>query len=224
MNKKKYIILTLILSLFNIKNVYAECTQEELDEFAKVEDQYNITYEYDIASKTYTLIAKRTLPDKYDFYILMERYGDTSCEEQNETITKCFNIPPGQELEIKIVGQTSSCDKTFKEYTMVLPKTNEYYDDPLCEGIEEFYLCQPTIEKDIDYETFLSRTKTYIKTKQKKELASSNENDNNQNIKKIKDYILNHKTQIIVIILFIILVTISSITAYRSIKKRRRLE
>lgn len=224
MNKKKYILLTLMLSLININNVYAECSQEELDEFAKVEDQYNISYEYDISSKTYTLIAKRALPDKYDYYIHMMNYGETSCEEQTENITQCVNMPPDQELKIKIIGQTSACDKTFKEYTIILPKANKYYDDPLCEEIKEFYLCQPTIEKDIDYETFLSRTKTYIKTKSKKEQEQLNDSEDNQNIEKIKEYISTHIAQIIVIILFIILITISSIMTYKSISKRRRLE
>lgn len=223
MNKSKYIILTIILLLFNINNVYAECTKDDLIEFSKVEEKYNITSEYDIVSNSYILTIYSVLPDKYDYNIHMDNNGNSVCEKQDDNITKCFNVPPDQELDVEIIGQTSSCDKTFKQYTITLSKINEFFDDPLCEGIEEFYLCQPTVEEIVDYETFQSRVETYKRTKQK-ELEENKEEDDIQFIDKLKDYILNHIEQIIIIIFFTILIIVNLIILIKKMKKRRRLE
>ena len=69
MKKNKKIILFTILSLLFSTNVYASCTEEEINDFKKIEDEYKITYEFNKETKDYTVIFTRKEPDKYDYYI-----------------------------------------------------------------------------------------------------------------------------------------------------------
>jgi len=226
MKKIRYTILTIVTFLACITNTYAACTQEEKDAFKRVEDKYTIKYEIDRTTKKYTLYLERAKPDKYEFVI----YTDESikCEDVSDTLSKCYPFASG-EHEFSVAGQTESCNDILKTTIIKLPKYNTYADDPLCQGIEEFVLCNPVYDKEIDRESFESRVATYKKNKLKNELEnekSKNEKDNQNNeyITKILDYIKENMVQIIIIIVFIILVVITLIVTAKSIRKSRRLE
>lgn len=221
MIKKKYIALTLMLPLLGMSRTYASCTQEEINEFIKIKDEYKITYEFDKDTKTYTLNLIRANPDMYDYIIYLK--GNLTCNDINEKETECLYFSPGT-YRIEIVGQTNTCSDTLKELTLELPKYNEYSEDPLCEGIEEFVLCQSTYDKEIDYDTFVSRVNTYKRTKQEKESELNEENNQNEFVSKVTTYIKENLLKIIIIIVFIILISITSIITYKSIRKSRRLE
>ena len=65
MKIKRYTTITLILFLLGISNIYASCTQEEINNFKKVEDEYTVKYEFDKTTKTYTIYFKMPNSDKY---------------------------------------------------------------------------------------------------------------------------------------------------------------
>lgn len=219
----KYLIYTIMLLLLCISNTYAACTEEEIKEFKKIEDQYTVKYEFDKTSKTYTIYFNTYQPDKYRFQIYSEK--KIECTKLDENISKCINFPP-EEYDVEIYGVTSTCKDVLKTITLDLPQYNKYSDDPLCEGIEEFVLCNPTYKKEIDYETFVSRVETYKKTKEKQEKLENNDNQNENNnfLDKILDYVKNNLVQIIIIVVFVILLIITTIITAKSIRKSRRLE
>ena len=98
---------------------------------------------------------------------------------------------------------------------------NKLSEDPLCEGNEDFVLCNPSYDKEIDYDTFVSRLNTYKKNKGNNPSSSSN-SVKEENA--IITYIKNNLVSIITITIFIILVIITIILTAKSIKKSRRLE
>lgn len=221
MIKKKYIISTLILSLLCMNKTYASCTQEEIDAFKKIENEYKVTYEFNIDTKdyavTFTYSTTRMYSFSPDYYLVsqtLKGYTDNSF-----TYT---GIKPGK-YNVDIVGATETCQDTVKKITLELPEYNKYYGDPLCEGIEEFVLCQSTYHKEIDRETFESRINTYKKTKEKnkndKEVDESKTEEN-----KVITYVENNLIEIVIILTFIILITITIIITAQAIKKSRRLE
>ena len=67
--KKRYSALTSLLFLINIPNTYASCTQEELNEFKKIENEYKVTYEFNKDTKDYTMTLYSPLPYKYNYYL-----------------------------------------------------------------------------------------------------------------------------------------------------------
>lgn len=220
MKKHKFLLSILSLSLFIPSTTYADCTKEEIDNFKEIEDEYKITYEFDKETKTYTLTFYSPKPDMYDYILHIGK--DKKCNEIEEKKNECYGIYPGEYI-IDIVGQTNSCKDILSSKSLKLPAYNKYSEDPLCEGIEEFVLCQSTYDKDIDYDTFVSRVNTY-----KKNHVSKDDTDNKkEEIKepnKILQYIQDNLLQIIIIVIFVIMVIITIILNVKSIKKSRRLE
>ena len=222
MNRKKIIISTLILSLFSINQVYASCTKEELEEFKKIEKEYKVTYEFNKATKDYTVTFNSPKTGIYDYIFRIDE--NKICKDIDELgiKTECYNISPG-EYEIEIIAKTENCNDVLKKTTLKLPQYNNFSDDPLCIGIEEFYLCKSTYDKKIDYETFVSRVNTYKKTKENKDENQIEKHENTKN-EEIKKFIENNITKIIIITIFLILLIITMIVTIKSIRKSRRLE
>ena len=221
MTKIKYCILIFILSLICTNKVCAVCTQEEMDGFKKIEDKYQVTYEFDMDSKTYSLFFKSPKPDNYHYVIYTE--SDLNCTTINKTTLKCINFNPDI-YTIEIVGMTDTCDDVLKTFDLNLTRYNNYASDPLCEGIEEFVLCNPLYDKEIDYETFVSRVNTYKKTKDKETIQDEPTTDDVEPIDDLLNYIKENIIQIIIIIIFIVLLIITIIITAKSIRKSRRLE
>ena len=218
MIRKKYLILTAMLSLLCINKTYAACTQEEINEFKKIEDEYKITYEFNLSTKDYTVTFNGINIQKYEYHF------DTKLNLKNyvsstENSVTFSNIKPG-EYANEIYGTTKECNSLLKKINLKLAKYNKYYGNPLCEGIEEFVLCQPTYDKEIDKETFESRVNTYKKMKNDNQETPNVETEENE----ILSYIKDNLVQIIIVTIFVILVIITTIVTAKSIKKSRRLE
>lgn len=223
MKKNKYIILTLTLFLLNIQTTYAACTQEEIDAFKKIEDEYTVKYEFDKTSKTYTMYFNTPKPEKYRFQIYSE--VQVNCTNTEGNTKKCINFPAGP-YDIEVIGVTNTCNDVLKQITLELPEYNKLSEDELCKGIEEFVLCSPTYDKEIDYDTFVSRVNTYKKTKEKEEKnkVGDEEPEDETIADKVLYYVKNNLVQIIIISVFIVLVIITTIITAKSIRKSRRLE
>ncbi len=89
---------------------------------------------------------------------------------QNELIIK--NYSENQKLTYRFYMEASGCyGEVLGTRSLVLPNYNENSTDPLCEGIEEFNLCQKWGAVYTSYSDFEKRTNEY---REKKGLESSN--------------------------------------------------
>lgn len=222
MIKKKHIALILILSLFSVENVYAEgeCTYENKKEFREYSKDFKVTYEFNLETKDYTVTTYNPKPDKYR-YIISEVPFIIAKNETIENKTLYSNIPAGKYL-IKVFENEGGCLSILKKIEIDMPQYNPYYQDPLCEGVEEFVLCQPTYKREINRETFEYRINDYKQKKEEKiEIQMQKEKITKE---KIFNYINDNIIQIIVIVIFIILVIITSIITIKMTRKSRRLE
>lgn len=224
MNKKKYFVLTTILFFSLLPKTYASCNQEEIDEFKKIEDDYKITYEFNKDTKDYTITLHQNDSEKY-LYVFDEKINTngTIGVDNNNNITISKMSPGEYVFEIVTDDNDYSCE--LKKIELKLLKYNIYSEDPLCNGIEEFYLCQPYYEKDIDRETFESRVNTYKKTKVEEENKNQEEEKEDKESKnKLLVYIQNNLYQVIIIAIFIILTITTIIVTIIQQRKSRRLE
>lgn len=225
--KKKYILLAFILSLLWIDNVYADCSKETKKEYDEIQHQYKITTKFDSNSKTYTARIEKANTNKFVYTTAITYYYD--CEQISDTVTECYGLEPGKSFYAYIMGKTSDCDIMLREDEIKLERYNEFYGDPLCTGIEEFVLCQEIYDREIDRETFEQRVNQYKESKQnvekkEEEKKQKEEKEKNNIINKIGTYIKENKIQVVIIIVFIILATISIIIEVKTSKKSRRLE
>lgn len=226
MKKNKYILLTTMLFLFNIQPTFATCTQEEINNFKKIEDEYTVKYEIDKSTQKYNLYFTATMPQQYYYKIYTDEA--LNCDAQSDTTIKCADFVSGK-YEVQIIGVTKSCNDALKNIIINLPKYNKYSESELCKGIEEFVLCNAAYEKEIDYETFVSRVETYKKTLTKKEeqnkpIEEEKDEQKNELLNNIINYIKNYWLECLIVMVFIVLVIITIIITAKSIRKSRRLE
>ena len=221
MKKYKYLLLTFLIPLLIPITAYAECTKEDIEHFKEIEDEYTITYELDKETNLYTIILNN--PDSANYEYAFENSDIVNnCSSIGNGKTNCNNITSG-EYKITIVGIKENCYDTLKKITLNLVTYNNYSEDPLCNGLEEFYLCQPTYDKSIDYDTFVARVKLY-KEKQEEKKQNEQQKEETQKESKILKYIKDNLIQIIVIAVFIIMIVITIILTIKSAKQSRRLE
>ena len=228
MKKKRYIALILILSLFYVDNVYASCTEDKIKEFNKVKNEYKIITEYDNKTQTYNMMIETANNSNFGYVFTIDY--SYSCEKVSNTLTKCTGLKPGTTFIGRVIGLTNQCNDLLKEEEIKLIRNNKYYGDPLCEGIEEFVLCQEMYDKEIERETFEDRIEKYKETKEEKieEEKQKNEQMTEKNIENIinktTEYIKENLIQVIIVLIFIILTTITAIILIKSAKQSRRLE
>ena len=217
MNKQKYLLTTLSLFIMLPSITYAECTSEEIKHFKEIEDEYKVTYEFNIDNQRYNLMFYAN--ETYDYVFDIKFEEETTCEEKDKNTIVCYNVIPSK-YKVSIVGNTNTCNDTLKTINLTLAKYNPYYQDSICDGIEDFVLCQETYDKDIDYETFKSRVNIYKKNLQKKEKEIKNvEGKDNA----INQYIKNNIIQIIITAVFTIAIIVTTVLTIKSSKKSRRL-
>lgn len=214
---KRKILLTLISFITFTPEIYAECTNEEVNAFKKISNEYKVTYEMNTESKLYNLTFYDPAPDKYTFVINGATDGDFSIHDNNNY--QYLGLSPG-EYTVTIEGVTNTCKDVLKTINLSLPKYNKYTEDPLCKGIEEFVLCQSTYDKDIDYETFKQRVEVYKKTKTENNIKTDDINKNNA----IVNYFKNNIGQISLFTISLVLVIIVITLIAKRQKKSRRLE
>ena len=220
MKKTKYLALTLILSLLCMNKTYAVCTEEAREEFEKIENQYKITTTFNSDDKTYNIKIEQADVSKFKYRFAIDY--QYHCKKISNTVTECYGLKNGTTFYANIVGNTKICNEILKEEEIRLKKYNDFYGDPLCEGIEEFVLCQEIYDREIDRETFEKRINSYKASKEK--IDKEKHEDNNKKNNEITTYIEENLIQTIIISCFIILIIISAIVGYKMIRKSRRLE
>lgn len=218
MNKKIYLLSLFSLFLLLPHTSYADCTAEEIEHFKEVENEYKITYEFNEDTKDYTLTTNAPLPNEYDFVLYIGK--NTKYEEITPNQYKIYNLSAG-EYNVEIVGVTDTCNSVLKKITLKLAEYNNYSNDPLCEGIEEFVLCQPTYDKSITYQEFVDRVNVYKKTKAQKEKAEENKNKVSNSV---IEYIEKNLFEIIAVAVFVLILIIIAIITIKTVRKSRRLE
>ena len=217
MKKHKYLLTFLLILLFPIY-VNADCTNEELKHFREIESEYRLEYELNKTTGRYKLIMYNPEPHRYTYTITgIENYPLCSINPDADTVCEFLGVGS---YKITVVGNTNTCTDTLKREFITLKKYNKYSEDPLCEDIKEFSLCQETYDKEIDYETFVLRVQAYKESKSQEQSSSKKKID----ISKIQEYLENNLFQVIVVAVFVILVIITVIVTITTSKKSRRLE
>lgn len=226
MKYKRYILFLLLIIVIPINKAYADC-KDELKEIEDIKDEFKITYEYvpdvtEYGGYILTFYNPNSIKYKFDMY----KPTDLTCNEENEYYTKCYYYLPGVYM-VNIKSTNNSCKDILNQIELKLPY-NKYSKEPVCEGIEDFVLCKPTYDKEIDYETFLQRVEVYKKTLT--ELEEKEENKIEEPIiekttsEKIIDYIMKNIFIIVTMIVATILLIILIVSMIKKHRERWRLE
>lgn len=218
---KKILIIILVSLIVNTNIIYAECTTKDTEYFKSIEDKYQVSYEFNKDTRTYTLILTYEDMSSFTYGLDGLEIKDTDIKFSDNKLL-IVNLNPGQ-YTIYVVGASDSCNDIFKTEEITLPQYNQYAYDPACEGIEEFALCSPTYDKYLDYNTFISRVNSYKKNKTNNTTPDNNVKEENTVLEWLKDnYMYFIYATIGIVVLLIIILIIKTI--YNNERKRRRLE
>lgn len=229
----KYIKLLLTLFIATIPfHVYADCESDRA-EYERIKDQFKITYKYNKDTDDFTVTEIIPQFEKFPGnWIQRMNEIKNSAYADDTTMYITYKNYKDNTFYRKIYINRCPGDNVVLDETINFVKYNRYYDDPRCEGNEDFVLCQKDYEKNIDEKTFESRLETYIAGKENKQ--NYNEQPNNSNdsndIKdantweNIKEYVEDNLIMIIVIAIFLLIIAITVILMVKSYIKSRRLE
>ena len=219
MKKNIYLFTTIFIFLLLPSVIYADCSDEIINEFKEVEDEFKLAYEYNKETETYNIKIYNPNPEKY-LYIPIDEKVQNKCTNIEENDITCEAIP-ADNYTFLIISTDNTCTDALKSVFLNLNNVNKYWNDPLCEGIEDFVLCDPTYDKDITYEDFVSRVETYKKTNHQKEKQESKNKDSEN---KVIEYISNNYQIITIMIAAAIALVLIVILIAKKAQKSRRLE
>lgn len=161
-------------------------TPEE-SEFVGKYDYFKISI-MNLNEKFYIEVTNDYNKDKLTFNYNDSKDGVVTFDWKNiDEITK-FTV------KIYASDKTGCRGELYRTYTITTPRINVYHGRAICEGIEEYYLCQKYVNYDeVDYNTFMERTSNYIKS-----LEEKNKSDEDSWLDKTGNFVSEHKTAFII--------------------------
>lgn len=204
MKKKAFMMLFICLLLFPF-SIKAFCYSKDKVKFQKLAENIDYTYVFDENTKTFNII----------FTNLQTSLSLNGVVYTNQETTLTGFIP-GNSYNFVVKTNDSTCyDEMIKTIYVTLPIYNANYNDPLCQGLHDYDICQK-------WGNYISDRSEFEKQIQKIN-TSVNENDNQiseEEYKGIFDYLANIFVNTYYIVLPIIIV-VCLIGIYKLNKKDR---
>lgn len=218
------IILILVITLFKIDVDAASCTSSEKSDLKQLARMIEITpllnaeknewndYYYEISILNWN----------ENFYII-DSLGNKFYKNDNSDDEVYGLYQPGTVGTFNVYARrgTTCAFEHLATIRVSFPNYNHYYTSPLCEGIEEFYLCQRTYGGKIEsYEWFEKQIKEYKESleeeePQVKELTV---------LEKIQKYITENPVVILVAVVATGLIIVIIVRKVQNNKKRIKVD
>jgi len=155
---KRICLLFLLAFLIPITSVNAYyCKFSEISRYKSLASNINTTYDY--VEKNGSLTFSITLVNlNKELYIVDMTTEKVYNYNGNELTISGYK--PGSTVKYAVYATNENCSDTLL-YTVrvVLPYYNQYYSDPICEGVSDYIYCQKWYDNKLDYDTFISRVK-----------------------------------------------------------------
>ena len=120
---KKIIMITLVSLIVNTNIIYAECTSKDTDYFKSIEDKYQITYEFNKDTKTYTLNLTYGDISSFSYELLGDGMANaTSSTADNKIIIESYI--KSRELECAVLKTNKIITSSVGE----IRSSNTFYD------------------------------------------------------------------------------------------------
>ena len=157
---RKIIVVFILLLLIPITKVEgAVCSYSEIARLKKIAS--NVTVSYDYIENNSSVVFNVTLNNLNDelYFVDQSNYQRYNYTEEELTIS---NYRSGQTIRYVFYATDPDCDDT-PLYTarVILPTYNQYYKDEVCNGIENYSLCQKWSSHNLTYTNFVQKVNEY---------------------------------------------------------------
>lgn len=183
-------------------------TEEEIANYKNTSDFFRI-HIYNITEELYVEVRNTTTGDSKNYYYADTDNGTVSFDEiVSEKITDYT-------VTVYSSNKTGCSDKKLTTITKTTPMYNVISELAICDGIEEYYLCQPYLSVKTNFENYESLIKDYRKNKEGKSEASKKE----EKKEGFLGFLKNNKG--IVVATVVLIVTIGGLVTVIIVKRQR---
>ena len=166
--KKTKLIIVMIFAFIISFNVSAECSIDELSRLKNTATNIQfVYYPYEDNGNTkFNLIISNS--KDFTFYNNFIQVDSNMYGENGEIRINGLN--PGENYTFYFYSTSDNCfgNEVYRK-TISLPKTNPYFNDPVCSGKEEFDLCSKWKEIAMSYDEFVEKVNSYQKQEKTEE-------------------------------------------------------
>lgn len=211
--RKYYLLLLLLFLIIPYKvNAYYDvlderCTLEVRTELQKTAS--NISYRlYKVGDENITY--------NLELYNVPGNIRITDID--GNEIVDVINLKPGKSITLNLYANENSYCNGFKVTSLYVgaPYYNKYYKDKLCEGNDDYYLCNENTEVNLSYEEFKKELTDHISDKDNKKQNMDVVTEKKGVLELINEYIY-----IAYIVIFIILL-ILLIKLIKFVKRKKK--
>ena len=203
------IIIFVLLLLIPITKVNGSCSYNEIVRLKKIASNINVSYDYIEKNSSVTFqITLNNLNEELYFIDLSnyKKYYYTKDE------IKISNYKSGQTVKYAFYPAKSDCDeKSLHTIRIVLPTYNPYYKDDVCQGVENYSLCQKWSSHNLSYSNFVEKVNNYKSSLTVPVPPSIEEESNNVSYMQLFIQFLLDYYIVIIIILSLALIVILSL-------------
>lgn len=157
---RKIIVVFILLLLIPITKVEgAVCSYSEIARLKKIAS--NVTVSYDYIENNSSVVFNVTLNNLNDelYFVDQSNYQRYNYTEEELTIS---NYRSGQTIRYVFYATDSDCtDTPLYTARVILPTYNQYYKDEVCNGIENYSLCQKWSSHNLTYTNFVQKVNEY---------------------------------------------------------------
>ena len=156
-------VFSLLMVMPNITK--AKCDYEEKSRLQTLASNLNFTYNY-------TKIKEENNFSKVGFNItianmqselyVVEQTNQKIFYYNNQKEIVISNYNPGSTIEFIVYANTNSClgERLITNY-VTLPPYNQFYKDPICDGVVGYQLCNRWAYVSMSYDEFVENVKSY---------------------------------------------------------------
>jgi len=197
----KRILVFLLIFLIPTTIVEGYCQYNEVAKYKSLASNITTSYEYvENNGKVTFSITLNNLNE--ELYFVDSVTGKRYNYKTEEIIIDKYE--PGQTVKYQIYAVNKFCsDELLYTIRVNLPGYNPYYNDPICEGIDDYIYCKKWQKNDLEYKEFIKKVTNYKNLLNQKEPVMENPKEMNSILKAIIDVFVDYYHVILISIITI---------------------
>lgn len=177
--KRIFLIIILILLFPNVVKAYSfGCDYNEKARLITIASNINVDIDYieKNGSVEFVVILNNLHPDLY----IIDTSTNKEYRYNDKKEIRISGYKDGQNVIYEVHSIKRVCSDTLllNKYATFL-YYNKYYNDPLCEGLSDFYLCKKWVNNDYSYSDFSKEVNKYLQSKEQNGKSDVNLDEEN---------------------------------------------
>lgn len=157
---RRIIVIFILLLLVPITKVEgARCSYSEIARLKKIASNVNVSYDYTESDSSVTFQITLNNLNEDIYFVDQSNYRQYKYSTDELTLS---NYQSGQTIRYVFYATDPNCDdEPLYTARVVLPVYNQYYNDPVCNDVRDYSLCQKWSSHNLSYDEFVKKVNDY---------------------------------------------------------------